>query len=162
MAVPASNTDNIENFGHCQVQSIYLPNNVIAATQSSMTFYEDYTHTTLWAGALTSAAQVRLVRRDNEVTMYVKGTTGTYAAATLAFATAIPARFRPLDPVHGLILLEDNTSNDFGAFSVSAAGILTIGLFATASIDMTPAVLTAAAGMTPQLAIRWHLGITAQ
>ncbi len=158
MAVPASNTDNIENFGHCQVQSIYLPNNVIAATQSNMTYYEDIAHVTNFAGALTSAAIVRLVRRDNEVTMYIGAQAGTMANVVLSFATVIPARFRPTSAVALRIPIIDNTSMEEGQIGVTTAGQIGIGVYKTAgttAADVT--AFTAAAGAIFQIAVRWHL-----
>jgi hypothetical protein len=162
MTTPVLNSDQIENLGHAQCLGLTLPNNVKAATSSEMTYYEDFTHTTNWANALSTAATVKIVRRDNEVTMYIKGFLDTtMGASTLDFATAIPTRFRPTAKVSGLFSGEDAATNELIAALVGTDGSVKIGLYATAGVDMAPAAFsnTASGCSLPTMAFRWHLGL---
>jgi hypothetical protein len=164
MTTPATNSDNVENFGHIQVQSVYLPNNVISATQSSMTYYEDYAHTSNWAGAVTSAATIRLVRRDNEVTLYAKGIDNTtFAASTLTLGTVIPSRFRPSVKFRTSIPVESAAANQQGVAIVDTTGQLTIGLLdagTTTNMDAAVFGTTASQQGVPSFSLRWHLSVS--
>ena len=127
-------------------------------TASTMTAYEDIVHTTNWAGALATAAVVRLVRRDNQVTMYIKGVAATMSNAVLSFATVLPTRFRPADPVALLIPILNSASLENGQIGVSTAGAIAIGVFNTAgttAVDVT--AFTAAAGGTFSITAGWNV-----
>jgi hypothetical protein len=109
---------------------LFLPNNVQGMTVCpGLNVYEEFTHVSNFAGALTSAATVLVVRQNNRVYVDISGATGTTSASLLTLATALPARFRPTTDVFQTITAVDTAANRQGLLILPAAtGVISIGL----------------------------------